>query len=372
MPLPGDKRVVPLHLLKAVPARSGDFRESTRVSGLLPHTMTVSFFRLNTWLLSCCRDGEKEGSHARAVNYLSLGGMEKDVVVLRDELTKSEYRLQPKLIINATGPWIDLANRTLGLDTQYIGPTKGSHLVLDNPRLRAAIGEHEFFFENSDGRIVLILPLFDKVMVGTTDLEIQHPDSARCTEPEVDYFIAMVARLFPDIPIDRRQIIYRFSGVRPLAHTHARNAGQITRDHHIQENRIGAIPVYSLVGGKWTSYRAFSEQVTDRVLAFLGQSRKAGTASIPIGAGADAAQLRTKPDYTREEIEAIARDGKIVHLDDLLLRRTLLAYLGQLTPSLVEEMSDWLGDILQWDQDRKKEEVDRLKIILADRHQLVL
>ena len=109
--------------------------------------------------------------------------------------------ISPRLIINAAGPWIDRTNRILGLPTQYVGPTKGSHLVLDNPELRAAIGDHEFFFENKDGRIVLIFPLFDKVMIGTSDLPIEDPDSARCTEEEVDYFIEMVGRVFPGIKV---------------------------------------------------------------------------------------------------------------------------------------------------------------------------
>ncbi len=87
--------------------------------------------------------------------------------------------------------------------------------MLDNPELREAIGDHEFFFENKDGRIVLIFPLFDKVMIGTSDLPIEDPDSARCTEEEVDYFIEMVGRVFPGIKVSREQIVFRFSGVRP-------------------------------------------------------------------------------------------------------------------------------------------------------------
>ncbi|MDO9348413.1 MAG: FAD-dependent oxidoreductase, partial [Anaerolineales bacterium] len=110
-------------------------------------------------------DAEAEGLHARALNYVSLVGVNGDTVTLRDEVNLQTFNLQPKLIVNAAGPWIDAANRTLGLPTRYIGPTKGSHIVLDNPELRVAIGNHEFFFENKDGRIVLIFPLFDKVMI---------------------------------------------------------------------------------------------------------------------------------------------------------------------------------------------------------------
>ena len=313
-------------------------------------------------------DAEKEGSHARALNYVSMVGGEGDNVTMKDEVSGQTFAVTPRLVINAAGPWIDETNRTLGLPTHYVGPTKGSHLVLDNPELREAIGDHEFYFENKDGRIVMILPLFDKVMVGTSDLPIDDPDTARCTEDEVDYFIEMIGRVFPGIKVNSEQIVFRFSGVRPLAYTQTKNAGQITRDHHIQEDKLGSIPVYSLVGGKWTSFRAFSEQVTDRALAFLGRPRKVDTRTLPIGAGKDAFALKTDSIYTRAEIIDMAEREKIVHLDDLVLRRTLLAYLGQLTRPLVVELSIALGDCLGWDAAQKKAEVVRTLEILADRH----
>jgi glycerol-3-phosphate dehydrogenase len=313
-------------------------------------------------------DAENEGLHARATNYVSLESVIDGIVTLKDELTGATIKIQPKLIINATGPWIDKTNHTLGFQTQYIGPTKGSHLVLDNPELRDAIGDHEFFFENKDGRIVLILPLFDKVMIGTSDLPIGNPDSARCTEEEVDYFIEMVGRVFPEIKVNHEQIIFRISGVRPLAYTRSKKAGQITRDHHIQEDRLGNLPVYSLVGGKWTSFRAFSEQVTDRALAFLNLDRQSETKSLPIGAGRNIFSIKTDPCFTLEEITGMARREKIVHLDDLLLRRTLLGYLGQLTRPLVEELADMLREVLDWSREQRTKEVERCCSILLDQH----
>jgi glycerol-3-phosphate dehydrogenase len=178
----------------------------------------------------------------------------------------------------------------------------------------------------------------------------------------------MVGRVFPGIKVSREQIVFRFSGVRPLAYTMAKNAGQITRDHHIQEDKLGNIPVYSLVGGKWTSFRAFSEQVTDRALAFLDLQRTRDTKSLPIGAGKDAAPIKIDPHYTRNERAAMAMREKIVHLDDLLLRRTLLGYLGQLTHPLVEELANVLGDALGWSGMQKVTEVERVIKILVDRH----
>jgi glycerol-3-phosphate dehydrogenase len=233
--------------------------------------------------------------------------------------------------------------------------------------LRAALCDHEFFFENKDGRLVLIFPLFDKVMIGTSDLAIEDPDSARCTEAEVDYFLQMVGHVFPGIQVSREQIIFRFSGVRPLAYASARTTGQITRNHHIREDYLGGIPVYSLVGGKWTSFRAFSEQVTDRVLAFLHQDRRLDTRSLPIGANHDP-RLKTDPHYSPSEIAGMVKQEKIVHLDDLLLRRTLLAYLGLLTRPLVEELAGVIGNTLEWNPAQRTKEVERAIQILAEHH----
>jgi glycerol-3-phosphate dehydrogenase len=363
----GKIRAVPRHVFDG---RASALKKYPRLNPAIRYAATyydgiiLSPERLTIELLL---DAEKEGDLARALNYVSMVSVKGDKVVLKDEVIGQIINISPRLIINAAGPWIDITNRTLGLPTHYVGPTKGSHLVLDNPELREAIGDHEFFFENKDGRIVLIFPLFDKVMIGTSDLPIEDPDSARCTEEEVDYFIEMVGRVFPDIDVSREQIVFRFSGVRPLAYTKAKNAGQITRDHHIQEDKLGNIPVYSLVGGKWTSFRAFSEQVTDHTLSFLDLPRKADTKTLPIG-GKDSAPIKTDPHYTRTEISTMAQREKIVHLDDLLLRRTLLGYLGQLTRPLVVELANALGEDLGWSGMQRENEVERAIKIMAESH----
>ena len=364
----GKNRIVPRHVFDG---RSASIKKYPSINPAIRHTATyfdgiiLSPERLTIELLL---DAEKEGEHARSLNYTSLIGVNGKEAVLKDEITGQNVGITPRLIINAAGPWIDETNQKMGLRTKYIGPTKGSHLVLNHPELRQAIGDHEFFFENKDGRIVLIFPLFDKVMIGTSDLPIDDPNSARCTEEEVNYFIEMIGRVFPAIEVKHEQIVFRFSGVRPLVYTRARNAGQITRAHHIQKNRLGEVPVYSLVGGKWTSFRAFSEQATDRALAFLGLPRKTDTKSLPIGAGKEAFVLKTDPKYTHSEITQMAMREKIMHLDDLILRRTLLGYLGQLTLPLLEELARTLGDSLGWNEEQTKAEVKRTLDILADKH----
>ena len=361
-------------------------------------------------------DAEAEGAHARAINYVSLKAKDGEQVVLRDEGTGEEFKVTPKIIINAAGPWIDSVNREIGIQERYIGGTKGSHLVLDNPELRKAIGDREFFFENKDGRIVLIFPFYDKLIIGTSDIPIQNPDEARCTPEEEQYFIDLVARVFPDIPVTPADIVFRFCGVRPLEYSKAKTAGQITRDHSIKEDKLGKIPVLSLVGGKWTSYRAFSEQTTDRVLEILKQKRVKLTGGLSIGGGKDypkTAQERAEMiNYVAEktclseaevnglferygtrcllvareiqkvgdaplsgnqtwqvgEVQFLIENEKPVHVEDLLLRRSTLAWLGDLSRVLIEEMATIFAARLNWSKADQTREVERTIAHLKEFH----
>jgi glycerol-3-phosphate dehydrogenase len=369
-------------------------------------------------------DTEKERENAQALNYLSLVGGKMDFVTLKDELTGELLDVHPRLLINATGAWIDETNATLGLNARFIGGTKGSHLVLANPKLRAAIGNHEFFFENDDGRIVLIYPLHDKVLIGTSDLPIKNPDDALCTDEEVDYFLEMVKTVFPDIPVTRDQIVFRFSGVRPLEYSGAKSTGQISRDHTIQV--LSGVwtgqnyPIYSLVGGKWTSFRAFAEQVTDKSLSFLGMERKISTHDLKIGGGknykrreedrkekllsitawtnlslerleelyqrygtrveeiaifiADSSNkpLDSLPTYCHGEIIFLAQKEKVVHLDDLVLRRTHIAKLGLLTAPLLVELANILAEAFEWSDEQRDTEMLRTSQIMASKHGVTL
>lgn len=372
-------------------------------------------------------DAEAASTKAHAINYVGVVGATGNVVHLQDELSGETFDLQPQLVINAAGPWIDFANQAMGQPSNFIGGTKGSHLVVDHPALRAAIGEHEFFFENHDGRIVLICPLEDRVLIGTSDIRIDDPDEAVCTEDEIDYFLGMTARVFPTIDIDRSQIVFTFSGVRPLPAANAKSTGQISRDHSIEvmePTETVDFPILNLVGGKWTTFRAFAEQTTDRVLQRLGKDRKHSTAMQPIGGGkaypttdaeraawltreepasglgrveferlfqrygtlatligADIAvnratgaaeSLQQQPTYLRGEIHYLARTEKVAHLEDFVLRRSSLAMLGLVTRSLLVELSEVIGDALGWNAEQQQVEVERTVARLAKHHRVEL
>ena len=416
----GSQRVVPRHKFLS---RRRSLAKWDRLNPKIVNTATYydgAIMNPERLAVELILDAEAENPHARALNYVSMVGGSGNTVIVRDELTDESYDVRPKLLINAAGPWIDFANHKLGLSTRFIGGTKGSHLVLRHDELRKAIGENEFFFENKDGRIVLIFPLFDRVLIGTSDIPVEHPDEAFCTEEEIEYFLEMVRRVFPSLELTRDHIVFRFSGVRPLPHSSARTTGQISRDHSIEvlsgDWTNLTFPVYSLVGGKWTSFRALAERDTDKALAHLALPRLKNTRSLPIGGGRGYPRdpgefqrqveslsawtafskdrlkilferygtraesvaafmntgtdqiLRTLPGYSRREIIFVVQHERVFHLDDFILRRSMLAMLGRLTKESIHELAGVLSNALGWGDEQIEAEVTRALSILANRH----
>src|SRR5690606_24372508 len=154
-----------------------------------------------------------------------------------------------------------LTNEALGLSTHYLGGTKGSHIVLNHPELLAATGGREIFFEHSDGRVVLIYPLKGRVMVGTTDIAADPREPSVLTDEEVSYLFDLVAHVFPDIRVTREQIVFSFSGIRPLPRHDDTLPGFVSRDYRIEHDRLAHAHLLSLVGGKWTTFRALAEHL---------------------------------------------------------------------------------------------------------------
>jgi glycerol-3-phosphate dehydrogenase len=355
------------------------------------------------------RDGRRAGGdQARAANYTAAVGAEGGRVVLRDMVSGEELGFAASVVINASGPWTDLTNLALGDPTRYMGGTKGSHIVLDHPELLAATGGRELFFENADGRIVLIYPLKGRVLVGTTDLEHRMGDPIVCTEEEVDYFIDLIGQVLPGIGVDRSQIVYRFSGVRPLPGHGDLAPGFVSRDYRIEAAPLvgGDATVLSLVGGKWTTFRASAEHLADRALALLARPRRRSTKGVAIGGGngfptterarqqwiaghadglpaarvatlldrygtvatdlvaaiaedPDDAPLVHLPGYSSAEVRHLALSEDVVHLDDLLMRRTSIAFVGGASEAAVTEIAALVAPVLGWDAGRTASEVER-------------
>ncbi len=368
--------------------------------------------------LDVLRDGiEAGGGRAQAVNYVSAVGADANGVRVRDEVSGEEFSVTAKVILNTAGPWTDLANAAMGLDTTFMGGTKGSHIVLDNPELLAATGGREIFFEHSDGRIVLIYPLKDRVLVGTTDIDADPSKPVVCTDDEIEYFFDLIGHVFPRVGVDRSQIVYTFSGIRPLPRHDDTAPGFVSRDYRIVEDEIAGVPAMSLVGGKWTTFRALSEHLSMKTLQKLRRPHRVSTQGLAIGGGkgyptspsetrrwvaartnghsaelvesmlarygtradvllealpAEPTALEHAPGYFREELAWIAANEQVVHLIDVLLRRTHLAFVGGMTERTLREVAEAVASPLGWDADRIDREIAETTETLRRAHRVDL
>jgi glycerol-3-phosphate dehydrogenase len=367
--------------------------------------------------LDVLKDGLAAGEHARSANYVEAVGSRDGGVLLRDVVSGAEFVVEADVVINASGPWTDLTNAAFGGESAYMGGTKGSHIVVDNAELLEATKGREIFFENDDGRIVLIYPLKGRVLIGTTDIDADPSQPAVCTEEEVDYFFDLVKHVFPQIDVTRDHIVYRYSGIRPLPRHEDTAPGFVSRDYRIVETPIAGLPsstVLSLVGGKWTTFRALSAHLSTEATTRLGVTRTVDTTGMPIGGGkdfpiTDAARttwvaahadgldraqvdrlltrygtrassvidvlldqpsepLSSHPELTRAEIAYFAEHEDAVHLADVVLRRTNLAFVGGVTIELLSEIADVLGEALGWDADRHETEIEATLEVLRTSH----
>jgi glycerol-3-phosphate dehydrogenase len=293
----------------------------------------------------------------------------------------------------------------------FVSGTKGSHLILDHPELHAALGGHMIFFEHADGRVCIVFPYLGRVLVGSTDIRVERVDRVRCEPEERDYILDALRGVFPGIAVGPQHVVFSYSGIRPLPRSDHEFTGRISRGHFV--HRIeGAVPQFCMVGGKWTTFRAFAEQAADAVLAELGHARTTSTLTLAIGGGADfpgdadglvaavandfgievgrAAHVvdlygtrahdvlrfcRDRRDdqplvagsaLTGAEIAFLARHEGVVHLGDVFLRRTPLAIRGDVSNTLVERVAAVLAAELGWDDSRTRHEVATFTAELSD------
>jgi glycerol-3-phosphate dehydrogenase len=266
----------------------------------------------------------------RAVELLPIAGGTCGGVALAQPVQRLPRRIEPDLIVNATGASVDRALADLSIESPpLMGPTKGSHIVTRNAKLVEALGGRGIYAEAADGRPVFVLPLGDAVLVGTTDIPFDEPpESAVASADELVYLADAVARIFPAIGFTRDDIDFHYSGVRPLPRSDANCPAGVTRRHALVEHDAMGVsardndaandgpPVISVVGGKLTTCRALAETVVDRVLEKLNRARVATTAerplpggeNYPVGPNAIAAAWRELADgfqLRREQVSAI-------------------------------------------------------------------
>jgi glycerol-3-phosphate dehydrogenase len=174
--------------------------------------------------------------------------------------------VEARALVNAAGPWVSELLATLGVETRSrVRLVKGSHIVV--PRLFD--GDHAYILQQPDRRIVFAIPYEqDFTEIGTTDVPVDRPEDEVCSSAEIDYLCAAVNRYFvrQTAPAD---VVWQWSGVRPLHDDGAATAQAVTRDYVLELDREGA-PILSVFGGKITTARALAEEAMERLGPVLG------------------------------------------------------------------------------------------------------
>ncbi len=196
---------------------------------------------------------------------------------LRSTIDGSESPVRARCLVNASGPWVSaFLDDAIRLKRHLnIRQVKGSHIVV--PKLFDH--EYAYIFQNTDKRIVFAIPYeHEYTLIGTTDLDYDDdPAAVEITEDETRYLCDLANRFFKN-KITADDIVWSYSGVRPLVDDDADDVSAITRDYLLDLDTDGA-PIMSIFGGKITTFRKLAEEVVDKLTPVLGIDKPAWTSS---------------------------------------------------------------------------------------------
>ena len=219
---------------------------------------------------------------AEVLNYVEVTNLEIQgdritQAICFDKLSETNFELSVNpqtMVINTAGPWVDRvcqqANQPIG-NSRKMGGTKGSHIIVD--RFPGTVEEGFYVEAKSDGRPFFILPWLDKYLIGTTDLPFdRNLDQIKADNSEIDYLIQETNSIFPNANLSRQDVLFTYSGVRPLPNQEGKKPGSITRKHILFDHTSeGVSNLISLIGGKLTTYRNVGEEMVDAVLKKTGR-----------------------------------------------------------------------------------------------------
>ncbi|WP_455475359.1 glycerol-3-phosphate dehydrogenase [Bartonella sp. B17] len=238
-------------------------------------------------VIANARDAEKLGADIKVrTQVLSVKVEDKKwLVVLQDKLSGKEYCVTASYVVNMTGPWIKhvLENVLDYKGNSSVRLVKGSHIVV--PKLYTH--DRAYIFQNDDGRIIFSIPYQEKfTLLGTTDCDYQgDPADVHISDTEIDYICTAASEYFIK-PVLRENIVWAYSGVRPLYNDGASKAQEITRDYVLKEMGSEDVPrILHLYGGKITVYRKLAEDVMKFVEKALGTKGAPWTANSTLPGG---------------------------------------------------------------------------------------
>ena len=230
-------------------------------------------------------------------------------VEFTDELDGERYAVRAPVAVNVAGPWVDEVLEDMQPDAgeddagRFMGGTKGSHLVVD-PFPGAPKGEALYVEARKDGRPYFIVPWNGRYLIGTTDLRYGGDlDHVEATEDEIEYLLDETNYVIPEANLSREDVLFTYSGVRPLPYNPDGETGGVTRSHVVFDHAKGGsaaggkvksaslqMPQFegliSIIGGKLTTYLNLSRQTTDAVYKKLGRKApKSQARKVPLPGG---------------------------------------------------------------------------------------
>jgi len=247
-----------------------------------------------------CMDAASRGAciMTRTRAETAVRGTDGWTVTLRTDDGKT-LQVAARGLVNAAGPWaVRFLDEVASLEHTYaLRLIKGSHIVVNKLFDHA----YSYIFQQPDGRIVFAIPYErDFTLIGTTDIEHEGaPGEVAIEEDEVGYLCESANRYFEQ-PIGPDDVVWRYSGVRPLLDDREDNASEITRDYRIQLDTSGGAVLLNVFGGKLTTYRRLAEDAVDQLAPELGNQEKAWTGKgHPLPGGEEA-----KPQHLFESLQA--------------------------------------------------------------------
>ena len=303
-----------LTLYDLLAGKYGIGRHRSVDAGLLFYDCKVNSARL---VLENVIDAEARG--AAIANYVEAKVDGKRIEAF-DSLAGQRFPIRARKVVDATGAWSDGGRLRL---------VRGSHLVF--PRIRQ--GDEAIAFFDDKGRIVFLIPWGERndlTLVGTTDVDHDgSPDDVHISQEERDYLTAIVRRLFPSFP---GEPVSSYSSLRPLISEPGRSATSTSREHAIWETADG---VLHIAGGKYTTYRAMSEELVNKLV-----SQPCRTAEIPL-------QVVKPPQDPMARVRQAVEREYARKLDDLLYVSTYWGYERKLSPEWIDPLARELAALTQ-------------------------
>ncbi|MDE0523868.1 MAG: glycerol-3-phosphate dehydrogenase [Boseongicola sp.] len=231
------------------------------------------------------------------------------------EAAGKKFEVRARMLVNAGGPWVDdIMGNVVRSDTrERVRLVRGSHIVTRR------LFNHDkcYFFQGTDGRIIFAIPYEDDfTLIGTTDEDHDDPSvPPACTAKEMRYLLDFASRYLKK-PVTENDVVWTYSGVRPLHDGGATSATAATRGYFLKLDEEGGAPLLSVHGGKITTYRKLAEAALAMIAPVLGSPERGWTARAPLPGGdlpvdgiedLVAELLATHPFLTRDWARRLAR-----------------------------------------------------------------